>query len=339
MAGRVWWKSASNAWQKRQSTAFGYLAKGGSWSHITGQSLFFPMMPSSGELASHMLVAGTRREFDRIPEYIDDGSGELVRYPPSSASYQIDFGPHGIVNGYYTEGYQPTGVYDGEYKQAQGSFPPGNHLPHSAYPLNPYPEDGIELYGFDPQYAPIVGSVGNFNDTRTWWPQCLVRSWHSPSLGGFELFPQVQHDFYGTTTQTTFNHNLRSCCSFALPGLRKAISSPTPPGYANDTFEFWYGLRSRVMAVGSGRHAFIARIVFDYYIANPYIYNFDEAGDIFNRQYFIQSAHLVEDTFLLVHHQWKEIPVISAFEGLSLTFIVIGETPAQWQARTGVTFT
>lgn len=344
MAGRVWWKVASPAFNLRRSFAFGDLSKGGAWSSVTTQSLFFKCMPSSGALSSKMLVASTRKEFDSIPEYVDinypPGGGSLVRFPPYLAPL---FNPLWVPDysynfGYYVEGQQFTGVYDGEYEPAQGSYPPGRNFPHDSFPLNQYPEAGFFMYREGPLGRPFAGTRGEYG----WmfeWPQCLCRGWHDVTLDGFELFPLVPRDGGGMVTQTYSTENLSGCCSFALPGPRKTISSPNPPGYANDTFEFWYGLRSRVMTVGSGRHAFIARIVFNYYIANPYVYTWDEAGDIDNRQYFIESAHIVEDTFMLIHHQWKEIPVVSAFEGLSLTFIVIGETPAQWQARTGVTFT
>lgn len=93
------------------------------------------------------------------------------------------------------------------------------------------------------------------------------------------------------------------------------------------------------MTVGSGRRAFIAEIVFDFYIADPEI-NPGE-GDILNRQYFIESAHIVEDDIMLINGQWKEIPFSpSSFDGKQhLVFLVAGETALEWSLRTGVEFT
>lgn len=332
MGGPVWWKSASRLGQNRVDFAFGKLAQGGRWSHLTTQSLYFAFCPSSGDLASRMLVSGARREFDMIPLENDLGNGGSTIYTPpaSAADYStLDTGNQTgqAKGGWYSEGYRFTGVYDGEYVLAQSSDPPGPGFVGHPYPQSPY----VEVL-FGPEFSPFNGPTGR-------QPQFLERAYHAPSLSGFELFPSITDSWSGSHSQTGLDGNLYGCMSFAGTCPRKFTSSPTPPGYPDDTYEFWYGIRSRVMTVGSGRRAFIAEIVFDFYIADPEI-NPGE-GDILNRQYFIESAHIVEDDIMLINGQWKEIPFSpSSFDGKQhLVFLVAGETALEWSLRTGVEFT
>lgn len=294
----------SNAFQRR------CFSDDGQWTGWVSESIHINAF-SSGDMASRLVIPGSRIEWDDVlpVDVPDDNNTVRVRY--------------------YSELVQPQSGYSTNYEPllyTQASLPAGPNPP-GPYPQSPYTAESSG----PPQriFAPFFGY-----ETFWGWPQGMSHVYHAGYAGN----PGDLYNLEMTRVTSSIGKELLSVsgqfASFAMASPRALAGVP---GSAADTFLVYVGQRTRIKAVGGSVPAFIIKVTLSYEDDSPYSQGDPSWGALVNRIYDVASIHLVEQ-FTLTTSTFKEIPITNIGEYV-FHFIVLEETPAEWQARTGLTFT